>query len=235
MKKILLLSLVIILSTSLYAQDMNVSGTVTDATDGIPIPGVNVIVKGTSNGTTTDTNGKYSLTVTSSSSVLVFSFIGLSTQEVEVGVRQVIDVAMVSDIMQLNEVVVTALGIERKRNELPYAAQQVTGDQIATTRNSNFVNALSGKVAGLDIKTNNNMGGSTNVVIRGYKSITGNNQALFVIDGVPVSNANNNSVMQRNGATGVDYGNAAADINPDNIDICGCVSIINSSGRYQSG
>jgi TonB-linked SusC/RagA family outer membrane protein len=217
MKKILLLSLVIILSASLYAQDMNVSGTVTDATDGIPIPGVNVIVKGTSNGTTTDTNGKYSLTVTSSSSVLVFSFIGLSTQEVEVGTRQVIDVVMVSDIMQLNEVVVTALGIERKRNELPYAAQQVTGDQIATTRNSNFVNALSGKVAGLDIKTNNNMGGSTNVVIRGYKSITGNNQALFVIDGVPVSNANTNSTLQRNGGTGVDYGNAAADINPDNI------------------
>jgi TonB-linked SusC/RagA family outer membrane protein len=217
MKKILLSSLVIILSVSLYAQDMNVSGTVTDATDGIPLPGVNVIVKGTSNGTTTDTNGKYSLTVTSSSSVLVFSFIGLSTQEVEVGTRQVIDVAMVSDIMQLNEVVVTALGIERKRNELPYAAQQVTGDQIATTRNSNFVNALSGKVAGLDIKTNNNMGGSTNVVIRGYKSITGNNQALFVIDGVPVSNANTNSTLQRNGGTGVDYGNAAADINPDNI------------------
>jgi TonB-linked SusC/RagA family outer membrane protein len=217
MKKILLLSLVIILSGAIRAQDMNVSGTVTDATDGIPLPGVNVIVKGTSNGTTTDTNGKYSLTVTGSSNVLVFSFIGLSTQEVEVGTRQVIDVAMASDITQLNEVVVTALGIERKRNELPYAAQQVTGDQIANTRNSNFVNALSGKVAGLDIKTNNNMGGSTNVVIRGYKSITGNNQALFVIDGVPVSNANTNSILQRNGGTGVDYGNAAADINPDNI------------------
>src|SRR5687768_3928627 len=217
MKKILLLSLATILSILAYAQDMNVSGTVTDATDGIPIPGVNVIVKGTSNGTTTDTNGKYSLTVASSSSVLVFSFIGLSTQEVEVGTRQVIDVAMASDIMQLNEVVVTALGIERKRNELPYAAQQVTSEQLTATRNSNFVNALSGKVAGLDVKTNNNMGGSTNVVIRGYKSITGNNQALFVIDGVPVSNANTNSTLQRNGGTGVDYGNAAADINPDNI------------------
>ncbi len=217
MKKILQLFLVTILSSSAFAQEINVSGKVTDEADGLPLPGVNVVVKGTTNGTVTDSEGKYGLTVPSSSSVLVFSFIGLVTQEVEVSGRQVIDVPMASDITQLNEVVVTALGIERKRNELPYAAQQVTGDQIATTRNANFVNALSGKVAGIDIKTNNNLGGSTNVVIRGYKSITGNNQALFVIDGVPVSNANTNSVAQRNGGTGVDYGNAAADINPDNI------------------
>lgn len=217
MKKILLLFLVTMLSASLFAQEMNVSGRVTDATDGLPLPGVNVVVKGTTNGTVTDTDGRYSLNVPGSSGVLIFSFIGLVTQEVEIGGRQVINVPMSSDVTQLSEVVVTALGIERKRNELPYAAQQVTGEQISTTRNSNFVNALSGKVAGIDIKTNNNLGGSTNVVIRGYKSITGNNQALFVIDGVPVSNANNNSVQQRNGGTGVDYGNAAADINPDNI------------------
>ena len=217
MKKILLLLLVTILSIPVLAQETNVSGTVTDEADGVPLPGVNVVVKGTTNGTVTNSDGKYSLTVPSPSSTLVFSFIGLVTQEVEVAGRQVIDVPMKSDITQLSEVVVTALGIERKRNELPYAAQQVTGDQITSTRNANFVNALSGKVAGIDIKTNNNLGGSTNVVIRGYKSITGNNQALFVIDGVPVSNANNNSVQQRNGGTGVDYGNAAADINPDNI------------------
>jgi TonB-linked SusC/RagA family outer membrane protein len=217
MKKILPVLLLTILSTGVYAQEMNVSGKVTDASDGSSLPGVNVIVKGTSNGTTTDSDGKFSLLVPSSSSVLVFSFIGLVTQEVEVGGRTQLDVTMTADITQLNEVVVTALGIERKRNELPYAAQQVTSEQLTTTRNSNFVNALSGKVAGLDVKTNNNMGGSTNVVIRGYKSITGNNQALFVIDGVPVSNANTNSTLQRNGGTGVDYGNAAADINPDNI------------------
>jgi TonB-linked SusC/RagA family outer membrane protein len=217
MKKILLIILVTILSHCALAQELNVSGRVTDANDGVPLPGVNVVVKGTTNGTVTDTEGKYNLTVPSGSSVLIFSFIGLVTQEIDVNGRQVIDVPMNSDVTQLNEVVVTALGIERKRNELPYAAQQVTGEQITTTRNANFVNALSGKVAGIDIKTNNNLGGSTNVVIRGYKSITGNNQALFVIDGVPVSNANTNSIAQRNGGTGVDYGNAAADINPDNI------------------
>jgi TonB-linked SusC/RagA family outer membrane protein len=217
MKQILLFCLATIVSVGAFAQEMNVSGRVTDATDGVPLPGVNVVVKGTTNGTVTDTDGRYNLTVPNPSSTLVFSFIGLVTQEIDIAGRQVVDVPMASDVTQLSEVVVTALGIERKRNELPYAAQQVTGEQITTTRNANFVNALSGKVAGIDIKTNNNLGGSTNVVIRGYKSITGNNQALFVIDGVPVSNANNNSVQQRNGGTGVDYGNAAADINPDNI------------------
>jgi TonB-dependent SusC/RagA subfamily outer membrane receptor len=217
MKKILLLILFTV-PISLFAQEIVVTGKVRDADQGQPLPGVNVILKGTANGTTTDANGAYSLNVPNgASSVLVFSFIGLATQEVEVKGRQVIDVSMATDVTQLGEVVVTALGIERNRNELPYAAQQVTSEQIVSTRNSNFVNALSGKVAGVDVKANNNMGGSTNVVIRGYKSITGNNQALFVIDGVPVSNANNNSVLQRNGGTGVDYGNAAADINPDNI------------------
>jgi TonB-linked SusC/RagA family outer membrane protein len=217
MKKILLLILFTV-PISLFAQEIVVTGKVRDADQGQPLPGVNVILKGTANGTTTDANGAYSLNVPNgASSVLVFSFIGLATQEVEVKGRQVIDVSMATDVTQLGEVVVTALGIERNRNELPYAAQQVTSEQIVSTRNSNFVNALSGKVAGVDVKANNNMGGSTNVVIRGYKSITGNNQALFVIDGVHVSNANNNSVLQRNGGTGVDYGNAAADINPDNI------------------
>lgn len=217
MKSFLLFFLTTILCTGLYAQERNVSGQVTDANDGSPLPGVNVIIKGTSQGSVTDTNGRYTLAVPEGSNSLVFSFIGLVTQEVALEGRLVVDVSMQTDMRQLNEVVVTALGVERKRNELPYAAQNVTGEQITQTRNSNFVNALSGKVAGLDIKANNNMGGSTNVIIRGYKSITGNNQALFVIDGVPVTNANTNSLLQRNGGTGVDYGNAAADINPDNI------------------
>jgi TonB-linked SusC/RagA family outer membrane protein len=124
---------------------------------------------------------------------------------------------MSADVTQLSEVVVTALGIERNRNELAYAAQQVNGEEISQNRSVNFVNSLSGKVSGVDIKTNNTMGGSTNVVIRGYKSISGNNQALFVIDGIPVSNANTNTNAQRSGGVGTDFGNAAADINPDNI------------------
>lgn len=207
----------IVVAWGSYAQNITVSGTVTSAEDGSALPGVNVLVKGTANGTATDADGKYSLSVPASGATLVFSFIGLKAQEIEVGGRTTIDIALALDATELSEVVVTALGIERNKNELGYAAQQVTGDQISSTRGVNFVSSLSGKVSGLDIKTANTMGGGTNVVIRGYKSIGGNNQALFVIDGIPVTNANTNTSNQQTGRVGVDYGNAAADINPDNI------------------
>lgn len=218
MRKVLLLillGLAVLPAGEAMAQTLQVSGRVL-AEDGAGIPGVNVVTKGTTSGTVTDADGRYSLSV-EPDAVLVFSFIGYATTEQAVNNRTTIDVRLQQDVTQLNEVVVTALGIERSRNELAYSAQKVTGDQVAQTRGVNFVNALAGKVAGLDIKSSNTMGGSTNVVIRGYKSITGNNQALFVIDGVPVSNANTNTAIQRGGGTGVDYGNAAADINPDNI------------------
>lgn len=200
-----------------HAQERTVSGRVTSAEDGTSLPGVNVMVKGTTIGTVTDVNGAFTLTIPTTDGTLVFSFIGLQSQEVSVGSKAVIDVSMTADITQLSEVVVTAMGIERSKNELAYSAQQVGGEQISANRSTNFVNSLSGKVSGVDIKTSNTMGGSTNVVIRGYKSISGNNQALFVIDGIPVSNANTNTTAQRSGSVGTDYGNAAADINPDNI------------------
>jgi len=217
MRKILssLLGCLLLVCTQAYAQDRSLTGKVT-AEDGSTLPGVNISVKGTTRGTTTDSNGEYSLPV-SQGVTLVFSFIGFQTQESLVGTQSSLNVVLKNDVSQLQEVVVTALGQEKKRNELVYAAQQVTAEQITQTRNPNLMNALSGKVAGLDIKASNTMGGSTNVVIRGFKSITGNNQALFVIDGVPVSNANNNTSDQQTGRPGVDYGNAAADINPDNI------------------
>lgn len=220
MRKILLGCLVTVFSIAslqVLAQDRTVTGRVTAVEDGSGLPGVNVVVKGTSTGAVTDVDGAYSVTVPAGSDVLVFTFIGLKTQEIAIAGRSVVDAAMESDVTQLTEVVVTALGIERNKNELGYAAQQVSGDKITAARGNNFVNALSGKVSGVDIKASNSMGGSTNVVIRGYKSIASNNQALFVIDGIPVTNANNNTATQRSGGTGVDYGNAAQDINPDNI------------------
>src|SRR5690349_19547239 len=217
MKKILLLMCAIVVAWGSYAQNITVSGTVTSAEDGSALPGVNVLVKGTANGTATDADGKYSLSVPSSGAALVFSFIGLKAQEIEVGGRTTIDIALALDATELSEVVVTALGIERNKNELGYAAQQISGDKISQARGVNLVNSISGKVSGVDIKSSNAMGGSTNVVIRGYKSIGSNNQALFVIDGVPVTNANTNTSAQQAGGVGVDYGNAAADINPDNV------------------
>ncbi len=207
-------------SQSMLAQDRVVTGKVTSKEDGSALPGVNVVLKGTTYGTITDSQGMFNFLAPASGGILVFTFIGKESQEIEIGQRSVIDIQLAVDVKQLSEVVVTALGIERNKNELAYANQTVKGDQVLLARNNNFVNSLSGRVAGLDIKTNNTMGGATNVVIRGMKSITGNNQALFVIDGVPVSNDNQNNAVnssQTTGGGGPDYGNAAADINPDNI------------------
>ncbi len=202
-----------------------VSGKVTSSESGESLPGVNVIVKGTTVGTVTDIEGNYNLSVPAGEDSLSFTFIGFASQDVAIGGRSTIDVQMGADVQQLSEVVVTALGIERQKNELPYAAQEVEGEKISQTRESNFVNSLSGKVAGLNIKQNNSLGGSTNVTIRGAKSLTGNNQALFVVDGVPIDNSITNGTDgtgrggtdQATGRGGYDYGNTAADINPDDI------------------
>jgi TonB-linked SusC/RagA family outer membrane protein len=215
-KHLLCLSFCFLVASAL-AQDRTITGKVIAVEDSSPLPGVNVVVKGTTNGTATDANGAFTINVPSSGGTLVFSFIGLKSVEIDIGSKTTIDLSMESDVTQLSEVVVTALGIERNRNELAYSAQQVDGKDVAWNRSVNVVNSLSGKVSGVDIKTSNTMGGSTNVVIRGYKSISGNNQALFVIDGIPVSNANTNTAAQRGGGVGTDYGNAASDINPDNI------------------
>jgi len=217
MKKILLMSFFVSTLFTAWAQERTVTGKVTSSTDGSGVPGVSIVLKGTASGTVSDAAGSYSLSVPSAGGTLVFSFVGLVTQEVEVGTRSVVDVKMADDVRQLSEVVVTAQNIERNKNELPYSTQSVAGAQITQARSANFVTALSGRVAGLDVKSTNAMGGSTNVVIRGYKSITGNNQALFVIDGIPVSNANINPAGQSSGTGGPDYGNASSDINPDNI------------------
>lgn len=236
MKRIVLtcFSVVLMLTSveAVLAQE-RITGKVLSQEEGTALPGVNVIVKGTTNGTVTDSDGNYTISAPGDG-VLIFTFIGLTTQEVSIGGRTTVDVTMVQDAMQLSEVVVTALGIERSKNELPYAAQEVRGDDVSRGRSTNFVTSLSGKVSGVDVKSNNNMGGSTNIVIRGFKSIMNNNQALFVIDGIPVSNANTNTNNQRNGAAGIDYGNAAADINPDNIESVNILKGAAASALYGS-
>ncbi|GAA4317054.1 SusC/RagA family TonB-linked outer membrane protein [Pontixanthobacter gangjinensis] len=199
-----------------FAQQQTVTGTVTDE-DGLPLPGVNVLIKGTSTGTQTDFDGNYSIEA-EMGDVIVFSFVGLETAEYTVGNNNNIDAVLKADSAQLDEVVVTALGISRDKKSLGYATQEVDGSQVNTAKEGNFVNSLSGKISGLDIKKSSSIGGSTNVIIRGYSSITGNNQALFVIDGVPVNNSTFNTSDQSTGGDGYDYGNAASDINPDDIE-----------------
>lgn len=198
-----------------FAQEKTVTGNVTDE-DGIPLPGVTVLVKGTNNGTQTDFDGNYSITA-GQGDVLAFSFIGMKTAEFTVTNNDNINVTLKTDSAQLDEVVVTALGIEREKKSLGYATQEVGGNEVSDIPQANFVNSLQGKVSGLQIKPSGTMGGSSNTVIRGFSSLTGSNQALYVIDGTIIDNSNNNSTDQQGGRGGYDYGNAATDINPEDI------------------
>lgn len=208
----LLLALVVQIT---FAQQQTITGTVTDE-DGLPLPGVNVLVKGTSTGTQTDFDGNYEIQA-STGDVLVFSFIGLTTSEFTVGNNTTIDVVLTADAAELEAVVVTALGIKREKKSLGYSTQEVGGEEVSDVPTTNFMNSLSGKVSGLQISSSGTPGGSSNIVIRGNTSISGNNQALFVIDGVPVSNATPNTSNQGTGRGGFDYGNLASDINPDDV------------------
>ncbi|MCC6726878.1 MAG: SusC/RagA family TonB-linked outer membrane protein, partial [Saprospiraceae bacterium] len=216
MKKLSLALVLALCSISAMIAQRTIMGTV-NGDDGSALIGATVLLKGTSTGTITDIDGKYSIRVPESGAILVFSYTGFTSEEVAVGTSNVIDLTMKSGQV-LEEVVVTALGVSRYKNEVAYSAQKVDGDQMTVTRDANMVNALSGKVAGLNIKRNNNLGGSTNVVLRGAKSLTGDNQALFVIDGVPIDNSNTNTTDQSTARGGFDYGNAANDINADDIE-----------------
>ena len=202
----------------LQAQDREISGTVTSSDDGLPIPGVQVVVKATTLGTVTGLDGNYKLSVPESAKVLVFTFIGMASQEIEIGSQTAIDVAMEADILNIEGVVVTALGISREKKSLGYATQEISGDEVNAVKSDNFINSMSGKVSGVQIKNNTNIGGSSNVIIRGSTSLTGNNQALFVVDGIPVSNDITNNAGQTSGRSGYDYGSAASDINPNDIE-----------------
>jgi TonB-linked SusC/RagA family outer membrane protein len=184
----------------------------------MPLPGVSVLVKGTKSGTQTDFDGKFSIKATTSQ-VLVFSYIGMKTQEVAAS-SSTVNIKLAGDAQELEGVVVTtAMGIKREKKSLGYASQQIAGKDLnGGAGNTNVSNLLSGKVAGVEVSRNTNFGGSTNVVIRGNKSLTGNNQALWVIDGVPVDNSNSNNLAQLTGGGGYDYGNTISDINQEDIE-----------------
>jgi len=202
------------LSLSAYAQ--NVTGSVTDAATGEPLPSVSVKEKGTSNAAITNFDGNYTIKA-GNGAVLVFSSMGYASQEVSV-TGTTMNVALAISASKLDEVVVTALGISREKKSVGYAIQEVGGAEVNKVKDANFMSSLSGKVAGVNIRQSGTMGGSANVVIRGYKSLTGNNQALFVVDGIPISNQITNTGNQQTGRGGYDYGNAAMDINPEDID-----------------
>lgn len=208
--------LFVLIGHLLYAQTQTINGTVTDA-DGIPLPGVNVFIKGSTTGTQTDFDGLYTIEA-NQGDVLVFSFVGKETQEITVGNNTTIDVILSDSAAELEEVVVTALGISREKRSLGYASQQLEGEEITKSRNSNALNSLSGQVAGVQITNNSGqLGGSTRIVLRGVGSVTQGNKPLIVVDGIPLDNSNYNSESAQDGGGGYDYGDAGADINPDDI------------------
>jgi TonB-linked SusC/RagA family outer membrane protein len=207
----------ILLICSAFAQT-TVSGRVTSGEDSEPLPGVNILVKGTAEGTISDAEGNFSIAVPSSESVLIFSFVGYQAQEVAVAGRTSFDIALASDAKQLSEVVVTALGIEKEKRDLGYAVQDLKGDAFTQARETNIVNGLSGKVAGVQVVGNpSGVGSSARLTIRGERSLDiNNNQPLFIVDGVPISNGFVGSSGRSN--QDVDYGNGAGAINPDDIE-----------------
>lgn len=201
-----------------------ISGTVSEQ-NGTPMPGVSIVVKGTSNGTTTDTNGKYDLNVASAEDILVFSFIGFATQEVVVGNRSVVDVTLSEDATQLSEVVVTALGVPRETKTLVYATQSVKPAQLTEVRDANNVlNSLQGKVANIQVNQGSGGPGSgARIVLRGNRSLQGSNNALIVVDGVPINNTTAGPNTTGVGAATSDFGSVqssdgASNINPDDIE-----------------
>lgn len=194
-----------------------ITGTVTSSEDGKTIPGATVIVKGTTVGLTTDMSGKYSINVPSGGQILQFSFVGMKTKEVPIAGQTVINVVLDPDIMDLEGVVVTALGISRERKSLGYAVQDVAAEDLSRTGNNSLLGALQGKVAGVEIKPSSGMpGASSQFQIRGARSFTGNNTPLYVVDGMPISSTP--AFSTGNSVTGSDISNRAIDINPADIE-----------------
>ncbi|MBN2215110.1 MAG: SusC/RagA family TonB-linked outer membrane protein [Bacteroidales bacterium] len=209
----------------LQAQKSEVSGVVISAEDSLSIPGVAVFIKGTETGTITDMNGFYSLIVPSDTNILVYSFIGMESQEIPVYGKRIINVVLSPQAFQLKEIVVTALGIRRDSKALGYSATSVSSQEITRSRDRSILNSLQGKVAGVDISSSSGApGASTRILLRGISSLSGSNQPLFIIDGVPVNNGFSGSTSI-NGGT--DFGNGINDINPDDIE---SVNFLKGSG-----
>ena len=217
MKKILLAGFFLVtIHFGAWAQERTITGKVTAAEDGSALPGVNVLLKGTTTGTVTDISGNYTLSISESGGTLVFSIVGFKLLETETGTRAVVNVQMTEDSRQLTEVVVTAMGIERAERSLGYSVSAVGAKELTKTKSSSLLNALQGKVPGVNITSASGApGASTRIIMRGFSSLGGSNQPLFVIDGVPV----NNGVVADNDLNGgLDFGNRINDLHTEDIE-----------------
>ena len=214
---------------------VTITGTVTDE-NGEPVIGANILLKGTTIGVITDFDGKYSIQVPQGKGVLVFSYIGFTNVEKQIN-GTVIDVVMREDAKVLGEVVVTALGIEKKASSLTYATQKVDGKELTRAKDANFINALQGKTAGLVITPNSNgAGGSSKLLLRGNSSILGNNSPLIVLDGVPMNDNNTTQITDAllSGGNTTDGGDGLSNINPDDIENITVLKGANAAALYGS-
>jgi len=203
-----------LISAVLLAQGQaEISGKVTQSDTGEPLSGVNISVKNTLSGTSTDEDGNFSLSLPGNNNVLKFSFMGMISREITVAGDTILNVDLQPDLLMMEGVVVTAIGIKREQKALGYSVQEIQGVELRQVHNDNFLNSLTGKVAGVQVSsTSGSAGSSSYITIRGASSIDGNNQPLFILDGIPISNTSAYHV-----GGGVDMSNRAMDINPDDI------------------
>lgn len=207
----------VLLAGIVYAQERRISGRVTDGVGGEPLAGVSVVATGTSVGVVTDQSGGYSIVVPPEARSLTFSYIGYMSQTVTIGESTTVNVALESESSELSEVVVTANVIARERRTLGYSAPTVSGAELTQGQNPSVINSLAGRVAGVNItSTANTPGSSSRIVFRGGTSISGNNQALIVVDGVPIDNSS--VIGGQNALSSLDFGNRGNDINPEDIE-----------------
>ncbi|MEL6676951.1 MAG: SusC/RagA family TonB-linked outer membrane protein [Bacteroidota bacterium] len=204
----------LVMSFQLYAQ-RTVSGTVTDGPSGPPIPGATVAVKGTTTGAITGDDGAFSLRVSGNDAVLIVSYLGFQTQEIAVGSNSTMNIGLVPSDIELDDVVITALGVERETKALGYSVTELDGNDFTQAREINIANSLSGRVAGVNVSgMATGAGGSVRIVLRGNASISGNNQPLIVVDGIPIDNSNLGNAGMWGGA---DQGDGIGSLNPDDI------------------
>ena len=218
----------------LLAPQVKISGTVTDASTGEALPGVNVTVEGTTVGTITDIDGKFTLDALEINSVLVVSFVGYKTGRVIYTGQKVLDIEIESDVLALSEVVVTALGIRRDAKSIGYAATSIDNDQIAVSKVTNVGNSLVGKVAGMNVTSlTSGPGGSSKIRIRGQSSFGGFNSPLIIVDGVPFDNTATGALSSEvGGGRSSDSGDGLQSINPDDIESMTVLKGIAASALY---
>lgn len=217
MKKALLMSLMLMftLPQGVIAQTRSVSGRVTDQKTSEGLPGITVLVKGTTNGTSTNSDGSFTLNVSGDGGTLVFSSIGMTTQERAIGSESQFTVALAQDTKQLSEVVVTAFGREQEKKSLGFSVSEVKSQELTQAHATNISNSLTAKVAGVRVQGSSGMvGASSSIFIRGLTTFTGSNQPLFVVDGIPIDNGGGNNALQN----GVANSNRAIDINQDDVE-----------------